>query len=284
MPTTRDETNSIDDLLPRYREALGILEQWGIRIPESSRLRAYEKRLAVILEGSAPFLSLMPETAYEMAFDLREMDEISEIVGAFVEPPEDAAMERLRKLPSGAEDPDDETNASARDAQYELLLFAILRGAGVSVKMAEPDLSVDIGYGPQQIEAKRPKSPERVDDRVRKAVKQLDGLSSSIIAVSLDLVLRPTEQIVLVREHTALAQGVGSLVHSFVTEHASSLAKRVAESRVAALLFTTRMPALVTSTGHLSIGSSVHVEPVYDGDEGARALVQAVIDAFGGRF
>ena len=280
----RDIVNSLDDLLDRYQTALGRLEAWGVSVPPTSRLQRYETRLANLLKDPSPFLVVTEADRFDFAFELREIDEICEITEAFADPPEEAALQRLRMLPTGTDGPDNEVKAAARDAQYELHLAAVLKVGGLPIRFGEPDLLVTTSAGDLVIEAKRPKSASRVDDRVRKAVRQVRDHPGAMIALSLDRVLRPAGRIIVAQDETDLAPAVASLAVRFVSERAKELTRRVKESRVSALLFTTRMPGFLESTGHVSLGSNFHIEPVYDEDEAARDMIREVQHAFHGNF
>ena len=111
-------------------------------------------------------------TAWALAFDLREIDEICEVVEAFSGVPDPEAIRRLSILPLGQEGPDEETNAAARDAQYELLLWSALTRGGVEAVLTDPDVAVTVNGSVHYLEAKRPKKKARLDDRLKKAVSQ----------------------------------------------------------------------------------------------------------------
>src|SRR2546425_10388097 len=108
-----------------------------------------------------------------MAFDLREIDEIVEIMESLPTIPDTATLRLLRRLHEGAEHPDDDRSGVAREAQYELYLGAVFRRAGIDVRHGDPDLVATWSKHDHYFEAKRPSSPDRVDDRIRSAVRQV---------------------------------------------------------------------------------------------------------------
>ena len=111
-----------------------------------------------------------------MAFDLREIDEIIEIVESLPPEPDTGCLRLLRQLQSGSENPDMNVSDSTRDAQYELYLGTILRRANIHAIHGTPDLTAEWSGTRYHIEAKRPASANRVDDRLRSAVHQIRRL------------------------------------------------------------------------------------------------------------
>ena len=255
-----DTTNVLDSQLSRYRLALTRLAEWGIQVHAASRLRQYERRLAAVLEDPSPGLLITEDAGYSLSFDLREIDEICEIVESFSERPDDGAMERIALLPAGMDDPDEEANAAARDAQYELLLCASLLRGGLVATLSEPDVELRFEGGVYFLEAKRPKSLPRLDDRLHKAVKQLKGKGPSVVAISMDLLVRPSGQLL----HSKLAGDfsgvVAHLALTLLGGQVRAIANRVRGTEVAALVFTTRVPGFVLDTRMATLGTHVHAE------------------------
>ena len=186
-----DEYNSFKSLLARYRTALRRLEENGIRVADGCRLRSYEIRLDRLLRDPRP--AVESEVVFAATFDLREIDEIIEIIEQLPDSPDSGSLQLLRKLAGGNDHPDDDSSAPAREAQYELYLGAVLRRAGISAKHGAPDLVANWQGEEFFIEAKRPASERRFDDRLRSAVHQIRRLPRpGIIAICADQLLRPT--------------------------------------------------------------------------------------------
>lgn len=258
-----DEYNDFSSLLKRYRTALVQLENLGVRIASASRLRSYERRLQQILDDPRP--EVEEDLVFALAFDLREIDEVIEIVDFLPAPPDQEVFRLLCQLQGGGDNSDREDATSAREAQYELYLGTVLRRAGITATHGAPDLVADWGQRLHYIEAKRPSSPARLDDRLRSAVHQVRRLPRpGVIALSLDQIVRPEGAILSAPELSLVAPEVQRRVDRFVLARATTWRNRLAGEPVDAMLLTARVPARLTSTGHLVLGTSVQVEVLTD--------------------
>lgn len=226
-----------------------------------------------------PGMLMTDEDAWSLAFDLREIDEIVEIVGAFDGDPDSESMRRLRVLPQGQEGPDEEGNTRARDTQYELLLWSALAAAGIDAALSEPDVAVTHDGEVFCLEAKRPKTLPRLDDRLKKAASQLKGRGPSIVAISLDLLVRPTGQLLHVQRAEEFSPAVAQLALTVLAGELHHIVNRVKGTDIAALVFTTRVPGFVQETRLATLGTHVHTERlVADGAPGY-SMASAVHDA-----
>jgi hypothetical protein len=199
--------------------------------------------------------------AFAASFALREIDEIIEIVEnlpALIDAP---IFELLNKLTGGNDHPDGEASSAARDAQYELYLGTVLRRAGIPVCHGAPDITAKWQGEDFFIEAKRPGSARGLDGRLRSAVRQLRKLSRpGVLAVSADQLLRPSGGVLEVELHDELTSAVDDLLRRFIIGHGQILRKRLGNERLAALLWTARLPAQIGCTGHLALGTSILLE------------------------
>ena len=152
-----DQYNSFSSLLRRYGAALSRLEECGVRVAQQSRLRTYEQRLSQLVAD--PRAAVEADLVFAATFDLREIDEIIEIVEHLPDSVDSSALELLSKVTGGNDHPDDDaSNAAARDAQYELYLGTVLRRAGIDVRHGAPDITASWRGEEFFIEAKRPGS------------------------------------------------------------------------------------------------------------------------------
>ena len=273
-----DEYNSLCSQLHRYSKALARLEQSGVRVAEQCRLRTYERRLSQLVVD--PRAAVEADLVFTASFDLREVDEIVEIVEHLPTSVDESTLDLLGKLTGGNNHPDDDATATARDAQYELYLGTILRRAGISVHHGAPDITANWREEDFFIEAKRPGSPKRLDDRLRSAVHQLRKLPRpGIIAISADQLLRPDGSLLTVELHDQLAPAVDGLLRAFIIEHGYIMRNRLGNERFGALLWTARLPARISSTGHSALGTSLLLER--DSPESPEATFASVaVDAY----
>ena len=234
-----------------------------IRLADGCRLRAYQKRLGQVTVD--PRSAIEPQLVFAATYDLREIDEINGIVERWPLTPDRIVLDLLQRLASGSEHPDDELDAPAREAQYQSYLGTLMRQSGLPARHGKPDLVATWRNEEFFVEAKRPTSVKRFDDRLRDAVHQVRTLARpGIIAVSLDQLVRPTDTLMVVNDFQSLAPAVDYLVTQFVIEHAHIFRKRLINQPVAALLLTARVPARIASTGHSSLGTSVQMQPILD--------------------
>ncbi len=220
--------------------------------------------------------------AIQLAFDLREVDEIIEIVSNLPSPVDTATLRLLQRLHGGEEHPDDDKAGHARESQYELYLGSVLRRAGINAKHGEPDLAAMWREKVYHLEAKRPSSADRVDDRLRSAVRQLRLLSEpGIVALCLDQVVRPANKLLLAPTLDAVAPEVNDLITKYVAQNTSMWKRRLPAEPVDAILFTARVPARLMSTGHLVLGSNLHIEVLARARTGTSAeFIQAAAAAY----
>lgn len=279
-----DEVGSFDETLAEYKHALEKLASFGIKIPKSSRLRTYQKRIESLLKQPGDLLRVSQAESDKMPFDFREMDELIFIINSFTDEPTSQELERLRLLPGGTENPDDETSAKARDAQFELFLRAMFIQAKFRIEMGAPDLLLSDGHSTFPIEAKRPGSHRRFEDRLRDAVNQLQRQKSwGIAAISLDHVIRPRRGYLAVREHKYLAGAVARFMHCYLEANLRSIGKRLmGKSYVSALLFILRIPAKVHDTNLTLLGSNVHIEPISEANQPGYEVVKALLQILKG--
>jgi hypothetical protein len=266
-------------MLARYRVAIGGLEGRGVRISSTSRLRLFESLLAEVVDDARPYVEV--EFANQLSFALRDIDEIAAIVASLPEEIDGATRLLLSKLPAGAAFPDDEAGSFAREAQYELFLGLVARSAGFEVAHGKPDLTIWDGDIRLSLEAKRPSSGKRVDDRVRVAVRQLRRVEGArLMAISFDEVARDKDKILVVRDNKSLGPVVKRLLVDSVAQHAHSMQNRLRGSAVAALLISARVPARIESTGHTALGTGLHVQALVERSHPAVVAIERLSVAY----
>lgn len=240
-------------LLDEYRAALDRLREWGIRIPGGCRLDEYEKELELLAERPSFSDDAWSTAAHFSMVRFREADEVVEIVDSFPHGPGKAAKQRLQRLIKGRGHPDKEDESSkGRDTQFELYLRAVLAKGGLPAGLGSPDLQPRIDGRRLPIEAKRPKTAKRLDEHIHKAAKQVDKAGhSGVIAVSLDLILRPDFSHMRGYSHEQAQTRLRQRVVNLIDAESDRIRRRVQERDVVALLFVTRMPAREFPTGRI---------------------------------
>jgi hypothetical protein len=272
-----DEFNDFDSLLRRYDKAVDTLRQHGVRVSTASRLIVYRRLIAEAIAD--PRAEVEWVMVVQLAFVLREVDEIIEIAEHLPKIVDGSIERLLREIPRGTVHPDDETSSPAREAQYELYLGTVLRRAGYAARHGAPDLTVTVDGNDHAIEAKRPSNASKVDDRLRSAIHQLRRLERpGVIALSLDQVVRPHRSILSAPRAEHLAPDVAGRIQRFVNENRQMWRGRLRGENAAAIILTARIPARVESTGHLSLGTNIDIEPLLAGE--AREFAASVVRAY----
>jgi hypothetical protein len=247
------ENHSFEATLAQYEIALARLRDWDLQPSQTSRIASYRNLLREFTERDTP----APRRDLErLSFVLLEISEIIEIIEA-LKTPSPRALRRLALLVKGGIHPDDEESSTGREAQYELWLRAFLRGKGVPSLLGDPDLKLRWNRATIPLEAKRPGSLKSLDDRYRKALRQLDPYPrGGIVAISLDLLLRPRGQ-VLYAESPLQASELMDVVFlqqvKVLISRGSPLDKRGAGRNAIGFLFTGKLPAFIHEHGAFAI-------------------------------
>lgn len=105
--------------------------------------------------------------------------------------------QRLAAAVGGQSDPQSETSTTARDAQFELLVTALIHHAGIQdVTVGEPDIRIRAGSQVVGVAAKRLSSEAQLAKRLRSAAGQLKRLGGyGVIALNLDQPLSKTARL-----------------------------------------------------------------------------------------
>jgi hypothetical protein len=75
-------------------------------------------------------------------------------------------------------------------------------------------------------------------------------------------VIRPKDSILTAPAFAEIASEVARLVGRFAASNTHLWRSRLVAEPVDAILLTARVPALLATTGHLVIGTNIHLEPI----------------------
>lgn len=268
--STKEESNL--EIVARLESAIERVEAWGVPVPENSRFRAYLARVRPLASDSE--VQITQSQMHQLQFDLREIDEFAVIVESFPRGIGEEAENKLRVMLTGAEHPDEESQSAARDTQWELYLRALFRRAQIPAALGNPDVITKVRKREVPVEAKRPKSEARLDDRLRKGVSQLEASGSpGVVALSLDHAIRDGRGVLVGTSLADVESEVQRLVADMIRRNLRQIVNRVRDRPVLGLIFHARVPTWVKAMQRPQLVTVNQIEPI-SGD----AEVNAVID------
>jgi len=175
--------------------ALSRIEKLGYRVGPGSRLPNALSRIERNSNARIIRVFHSDDFAYRLAEAHRTILEFYLITSALEELPA-ISDERLTLALSGHDLPEDDVRSTAaRDAQFELLVTALIHHAGIrDVFQGEPDIRIKAGDKWLGIAAKRVTSRHQLRKRLRHAAKQIQaqramGVEMGVIALNLDRVV-----------------------------------------------------------------------------------------------
>ena len=129
------------NILINYSSSLNQLRDWGINIPETSRLVKYQDTFESITEGSVPSDF---ETLVQISFIIKEIDEITKIVNSIEQNPNSATIDKLNHLKKDTLiQHQNNTNIEARNTQFELYLRYQIINSGMKSNLPA-DIAPDV--------------------------------------------------------------------------------------------------------------------------------------------
>jgi hypothetical protein len=173
--------------LENCEKVIQTLIAMGFRVNPRSRLAVMKHTLAQFLDFDLEDDAF--RTAIEAERDMRQLAFICEHLGDFSgsKPFRDVAkfLTKDNVLPQ-----DDEVQSNGRDAQFHLYIVAICKAAGLQPMLDKLDVRCTLE--PYGIEAKRVKSQEKLEDRIKEAAKQIqfEGIPG-MIALELTRLVNP---------------------------------------------------------------------------------------------
>jgi hypothetical protein len=156
----------------------------GIEVPRTSRLDVYRQAAQAMAKMDTERLP-SPRVALNLMTELRELRLILQEMPREPEVPGWQAKMRMA-LGGNVLSAEDVRDSSGRDAQYELFLASAFRSAGFDVTLDEPDVTFQMDGQTLGIAAKRLKSEQMVEKRVRSASKQI-ARSGHVGIIALDI-------------------------------------------------------------------------------------------------
>jgi hypothetical protein len=229
------EPISFEEGATQLEALIARIESLGIPVPAGSRLRRYvgafnQVRRAVHSNNVSP---TVPVDLVHQAF--LETSDLALVIEQLSRDPQDALW--TEKLAIGVRGPElpqiESKNSPARDLQFELTVAAMCRAAGLSVRLAEPDVVVTGMAIPFGIAAKRLKSLRGLEQHVRKARAQIQqtGLGG-IIAIEISAAVNSENAIVEVRTGQAITAWAEAEAGKFIDKYLADILRWVHDSQI----------------------------------------------------
>lgn len=151
----------------------------------------------------------------------------------------------------------------ARDAQFELLIAALLKKGGFLPDFAEPDLRVTFPDGQRVgIAAKRVKSEQKLSSRIRKGINQIEvSQMHGVVAVHLAFLSGP---VMKARDMGCAMEMLRRETRSFAVNYLSSKLREVGSNNAFGLLFFTTKLAHLDAVPQLAVVGSIYTTNLCD--------------------
>ena len=201
--------------------AIDRLAKFGARLQPGSRLLASVTRVERAIERRTVDPAKDGDFAYRLAESHRTILEFYIISSALGEV-DGIDEKRLNLALSGHDLPEEDTlTTGARDAQFELLVTALVHHAGIrDVSVGEPDIRIKAGDRCFGIAAKRVSSRRQLEKHLRKSSKQIRQQDDyGLIALNLDGVIDPIYRLHGVERARSAFRSLILESHDFIESH-----------------------------------------------------------------
>lgn len=184
--------------------------------------------------------------APDYPFGLVEALEFRDILLAFRNEPRQIMEPKLSHVINGPGRPSEETKKTnqPRNIQFELALASEWRHAGLSVKIGDPDITLQIQDVCLLVECKRPFADHSIRSNLLAAAKQIgkklesqgDQAARGLIAISVSRVLNPGTRVFVAPTRSDTSR-LADEVETLMQQHASVRASGISNRRIIGILF-----------------------------------------------
>ena len=241
-----DVESTYADLHRRLAEVEEMLSGSGVPIHGASRFKVYRRTLERLysIDADATLSAQECEAIYDA---LLECNEFVQSIPVLMQPPEVPGWRSIvkRALGGSASGRTEEGFTPARDAQFELLVTAMLRHSGFPVRFAEPDIHFEITEGKcLGIAAKRVKSASKLASRISEGSKQIaKSHVQGVLAVHLSFFTRTMSQTM---DMPTAMEALRAETRRFTRDNIEKFARRVDRNRTfGIMMFSTKLAQLV---------------------------------------
>lgn len=147
----------------------------------------------------------------------------------------------LKKLGSGDLNLLSRNQSSAKDYLFELELYLVLKGKGLSPKFEEPDISISLAGERVSVACKKIYSEKRLQDSLSRAVAQIQkSKRHGLVAINLDD-LHPDQSILQAMDSDGILDSLNSFNTEFIRRHEERFRKYMESSRIFACLISSSL-------------------------------------------
>lgn len=156
----------------------------------------------------------------------------------------------LRRLLSGSLDFFERDPSAAKDAFWELELWALLRRRNAAVDLVDPpDIVLNPERGDLGIACKKLYSEKHVQNVLSKAVKQVSvGFDVAVVAINIDDLL-PAQQLFKAATAVEVTARIRAVVDEFIAEHERHFKKYLSTQRLVGAMVTCNLVVDVAEWG-----------------------------------
>jgi hypothetical protein len=270
------------DLHRRLSRVEEMLSSSGVTVHGASRFRIYRRTLEKLysIDADATLSNQDRESLYDA---LLECNEFVRSIPVLVEPPEVQGWSLIaaKALGGNASGGAEKDFTPARDAQFELLVAAMLRRSGFLIRLAEPDIHVELTNGSCiGIAAKRVKSLSKLASRISEGSKQIaKSQLHGLLAVHLSFFTKT------MTPKTNMPTAMDALrdeVRRFTLDHMGDFYRRIDKRQTfGIMMFSTKLAQLVEQP-QLTTASSVYVTNLCDPSDKRLLLLDSLTEGLDG--
>lgn len=259
------------------------VERLGLSLSPASRLMRMRRSL-LKADGSPVGVVLPDAPSFETVLEALRDVQLLELVFDRLPPDADAeTVAIVRRLLQDSVLPEaGKAHSPGRDAQVELFVAAICRGAGLlDVVHGEPDMRCSFQGKPFGIAVKRIKSQKRFVDRVHEGAKQVAKAGvAGIVAVDTSLALNPNNERVrtILPDHEFVRLWRQALTSFTATHHAKLLEAAHVQGMLGVIVLDHQVRFLPNGTWELE--SMTWRIPTVQYNQRRRRLFDAFVDKY----
>lgn len=238
------------------------IEEFGVAVKRNSRLDQYRKDLAELASSKS---ESDKRVIARWSFAAIEADEVIAIAEVLSKYPDETALAKLAAIAKGRYKRGTDGNQIARNTQFELFVWALLKQSKLPIKFGDPmkgeaDFVVMAMGQELQLEAKRLNSEKNLGSTVRKARKHFSSTRPGVVCMSIDHAAFGEDGVIGLEgneTHIDATKYHNRLITAFYERRRGEIENRlgVNEACVGMMLFS-RIPTLSKRTSSMMVSNA----------------------------